>query len=134
MENATLESPINPHILWRQLLGFILFTVVVTYVAGGIAAVVMGLALGGTTFADAWISGIYKDPEKRTFLNISPMGWGIVTSLLFIVGYPAYVINRNKLRTINAGDGFFYAMVVIGGLVAVWLIVGLTGLGSVKVA
>ena len=42
----------------------------------GLIGAALALTLGGVTFADAWVSGIYKDPTRKSFLNISPMGWG----------------------------------------------------------
>src|ERR1700733_2046263 len=91
----------NPHVLWRQLLGLVLWVGILSLVAGGPVRAALCLTLGGLTFADAWQSGIYKRPDRKAFLNISPMAWGIVMALLFIVAYPAYVLNRNKLRTIH---------------------------------
>ena len=108
---------VNPHILWRQILGFVFWTGLMSYFAGGVIGAAMSLILGGVTFTDAWTSGIYKDPEKKSFLNISPMAWGIVMALLFIVAYPVYLINRNKLRTIKTNNGFFIATIILGAIV-----------------
>ena len=69
------------------------------FVVGGPIGTGLLLALGGVTFADAWISGIYKRPRERVFVNMSPMAWGIAMALLFIPTYPIYLLNRNKLRT-----------------------------------
>ena len=120
---ASLEAPPsteaveNPHVLSRQLVGFVLWVGILSFVAGGPLGALVALVLGGITFADAWRSGIYKRAESKSFLNISPMGWGIAMALLFIVAYPVYVLNRNPLRTIKAGNGFFIATEVIGGII-----------------
>jgi len=82
-------------------------------------------ALGGVTFADAWVSGIYKRPDKKSFLNISPMAWGIVMALLFIVAYPAYLVNRNKLRTIKGPNGFYWTTVVFGAVMILLLVLSI---------
>lgn len=44
------------------------------------------------------------------------MAWGIAMALLLIVTYPVYVLSRNRLRTMRAGNIYFYAVVIIGGL------------------
>jgi len=106
----------NPHHLPFQLAGLIFWIVFFTWSFRDPVVIVIALILGGLTFTDAWISGIYKDPDKKSFLNISPMAWGIVMVALSILAYPVYVLNRNKLRTITGTNGFFYAVVVIGGL------------------
>ena len=125
---ATLETPhpTNPHVLWRQILGFVLWVSALSLPAAGPVGAALSLALGGVTFADAWKSGIYKVPGKRAFLNISPMAWGIAMALLFIVTYPAYLLNRNKLRTIRSSDAYYWATVVLGALVIVLLLVNVT--------
>jgi hypothetical protein len=112
----------NPHVLWRQITGFVLWVGLLSFAAGGPIGSLFCLALGGVTFADAWVSGIYKRPGTKSFLNISPMAWGIVMALLFIVAYPTYLLNRNKLRTVNAGNGYFIATIVFGAVVIVLLV------------
>ena len=112
-------APENPHILWRQVLGFVLWVGLLSLLAGGPLDAVLYLALGGATFADAWKSGIYKRWDKKSFLNISPMAWGIAMALLFIVAYPAYLLNRNELRTKQSTNVFFWATVVLGAVVII---------------
>lgn len=120
---ASLPTPENPHVLWRQVLGFVLWVGLPVLACGGPIAAMLCLALGGVTFADAWISGIYKHPDKHTFLNISPMAWGVLMSLFLIVTYPIYVLNRNKLRTTQDTNAFFWALVVLGAVPIVSLLV-----------
>jgi hypothetical protein len=119
-----LASP-NPHILWRQLLGLALWVGVVSFFVGGLPGLILGLLLGGLTFADAWTSGIYKQPGKKVFTNMSPMGWGIAMALLLVVGYPTYVLNRNKLRRIQGTNDFYWSVIVLGGLAIVVLVLGI---------
>ena len=126
-EAAPASAPSNPHVLWRQVLGFVLWTGVLSFVAAGPLGAAFCLALGGATFADAWKSGIYKRPGQKGFLNISPMAWGIAMALLFIVVYPAYLLNRNKLRTVQGTNAFYWATVVIGGVVIVLLLLNVAG-------
>lgn len=124
-EAQTSATSTNPHVLWRQVVGFVLWTGLLSYISGGIVGAAMSLALGGVTFTDAWRSGIYKNTEKKSFMNISPMAWGIVMALLFIVAYPVYLINRNKLRTVQVGNGFFIATIVLGAMVIVFTVVSI---------
>jgi hypothetical protein len=102
-----------------------LWTGLLSLPAGGPIGAACCLALGGVTFADAWVSGIYKRPGAKSFINISPMSWGIVMALLFIVAYPTYLISRNKLRTVNGGNGFFIATIVVGAIVIALLFLSL---------
>jgi hypothetical protein len=135
MESQTSLSPIsdaapaseNPHVLWRQILGFVFWVGLLSFLAGGPIAAVSALLVGGVTFADAWKSGIYKRVGSSGVLNISPMAWGIVMALFLIVSYPLYLINRNKLRTIRGTNAFFWATVVLGALIIVLWLLGLVG-------
>jgi hypothetical protein len=47
-------------------------------------------------------------------------------ALLLIVGYPTYVMNRNKLRRIQGANAFYWAVIVLGGLVIVVLVLRIT--------
>ena len=120
--SLSAPPPQNPHVLWRQVLGLVLWVGVLTYIAGGLVAALFGLVLGGVTLADAWKSGIYKRPGEKRFLNLSPMAWGIAMALLFIVTYPVYLLQRNKLRTIQGTNAFYWATVVVGAIVIVLLL------------
>jgi hypothetical protein len=123
----TAAAATNAPILWRQLLGFVLWAGLLSLAAGGPIGAVLSLALGGATFADAWKSGIYKRSGEKGFLNISPMGWGIVMALLFIVAYPTYLLNRGKLRTINGTNVFYWITVVLGAVLVCLLILAIAG-------
>ena len=117
MEQPEAQSPENqPHVLWKQLVGLVFWISLFTYFATGPIGVVVGLIFGGLTFADAWLAGIHKGWDRKSFLNISPMGWGIVVALLLIIAYPAYVLNRNRLKTAPGNDVLFGFVVVVGGI------------------
>ena len=92
------ESSIAP----LFVIGFIFFQTALT------------VSLAAATFYDALRSGIYKIPGKRSFLNISPLAWGLLTLFFFGVTFPLYVINRNRLRTIHTKNDLFVAVVVLG--------------------
>jgi len=131
---STLSAPAaNPHVLWRQLLGFVLWVGILSLPTGGPFGAVLCLTLGGLTFADAWQSGIYKRPDRKAFVNISPMAWGIAMALLFIVAYPAYVLNRNKLRTTRGTDAYFWAMTVVGAVVLALLVINVLKIAAHRV-
>lgn len=120
-------APTNPHVLWRQVLGFVLWVGVLTFFTRGLIGAVLCLALGGVTFADAWQSGIYKHPGKKGFLNISPMSWGIAMALLFIVAYPAYLLSRRKLRTREGTNAYFWSTVVLGAVLIALQVLEIVG-------
>jgi len=127
-----IEKPVeiseNPHKLWRQIVGFVFWV-------GGISFIrlipnpdswpgfMFMLPIGCLTFADAWVSGIYKDRSRKSFLNVSPMSWGIGMALFAIVFFPVYMIMRNKLRTRNGGNGFFIALAVLGGIFVIFFLI-----------
>ena len=122
----------NPHLLWRQLLGLVLWVGLFSLPAGGPIGAIVCLTLGGVTFADAWTSGIYKHPDKKSFLNISPMSWGVAMALLFVVAYPAYLLNRNKLRTMPGRNDLYWAVVLVGGVVIVLFIMNIFATVALK--
>ena len=130
--NSTISELLrNPHVLWQQLVGLVLSLGILGYLARGFAGSALALLIGGLTFADAWRSGIYKDPSQKHVLNMSPMGWGIAMPVLFIAIYPLYVFHRNKLRTRNNGNGFFIATIIIGAVMLVLAIVAFISRGAV---
>jgi len=105
----------NPHTLWKQILGLsIATTIFIIYSKGwGIYLALVGIF----TFIDAWTAGIYKHKGVKSFLNISPMAWGIVMEGLTIVAYPLYLINRNKLKTKDGKNVFFILTIIFGGII-----------------
>lgn len=107
--------PANPHTLWRQILGLVAWVGVVAFLATGPVLAALLFVLGALTLADAWVSGVYKRPGARSVLNNSPMAWGIAMALLVVVVYPTYLLNRNKLRTLEGGNDFYWAIVAVGG-------------------
>ena len=131
-----IEKPVeiseNPHKLWRQIVGFVFWVGVISFIRlvpnpDSWLGFMFMLPIGCLTFADAWVSGIYKDRSRKSFLNVSPMSWGIGMSLLAIVTFPVYMIMRNKLRTRNGGNGFFIALAVFGGVIMIALLVVVIG-------
>jgi hypothetical protein len=55
------------------------------------------------------------------------MGWGIAMALLFIIAYPTYLLNRNKLRTIEGTRVFYWTTVVFGAIVIPLLVLSIVG-------
>ncbi|SVB63311.1 uncharacterized protein METZ01_LOCUS216165 [marine metagenome] len=133
-EPPTIEKPVeiseNPHKLWRQIVGFVFWVGVISSIRllpnpdSWPGFMFFMLPIGCLTFADAWVSGIYKDGSGWTLVNISPMSWGIGMTLFAIVFFPVYMIMRNKLRTRNGGNGFFIAIAVLGGISIIFFLVG----------
>ncbi len=92
--------PDNPHSMPKQLTGIVISSVIIIIVTFPYLVIGVLLALTGIfTFLDAWNSGIYKKPGKRALTNNSPMVWGLMVMLLWIISYPIYLFNRNKLKT-----------------------------------
>jgi hypothetical protein len=117
---GTMPSP-NPHVVSRQLVGLLMWVGLPSLFPGFITCMVC-LSLGLLTFADAWKCGIYKRSEKRGFLNISPMAWGIAMAFLFIVAFPAYLLHRSELRTIHGTNRFFWGLVFVGAALVIALV------------
>jgi len=113
MSNEDNSEYIVP-ILWRQMIGLIVLGAIVfaMYHAKGLFFFLIGAA----TFIDTWQSGIYKKRNINSLLNMSPIGWTFVVSGLFIIGFPMYLINRNKLKTKENDNIFFYAVIILGAL------------------
>jgi hypothetical protein len=103
-----------PHTLRQQLIGLFVAAVVVLLFYG--PAGIPIAATGAVVFADAWIAGVFKRPGGSGFLNNSPMVWGIATMGLFVVAYPLYAFNRNRLKTRPGKSALFIAVNVLGGL------------------
>ena len=107
-------------VLGNQITGVIIASAIFFFVGGPIIVL-----LGGLTFADAWMAGIYKKKGVRSILNISPMGWAIVMQGLFILAYPLYMINRNKLKTKPGNNVLFIITAVLGGIFLLLFFVGI---------
>lgn len=102
------DVPKNPHKLWKQLIGLSIASIL--FVAFNLLGVITGIF----TFIDAWKAGIYKNKKSKSFINISPMGWGIVMQGLLIVAYPLYLATRNNLKT-QEGEKVWYILTIIFG-------------------
>ena len=72
-------------------------------------------------FLDAWHAGIRKDPTKRSFLNLSPMAWGILMVLFLIPVYPIYFFSRNRLKTSEGNRAYWITTNVLGSTVIAFL-------------
>ena len=104
----------NPHSLVKQLFGLAVASTILFFF-GGLLTVLTGIV----TFCDAWVSGIYKKKGVKSVLNISPMGWGIVMEGLMLVAYPAYLLNRNRLKTKGQNNVFWILTIILGALTLV---------------
>jgi hypothetical protein len=104
-------------VFWKQLTGFIIFSLLPCFL-GYLFSVLTGLC----AFIDAWKSGIYKRKDIKSIVNISPMGWGIVTGVLFPLGYPFYLMYRNKLKTKEGGNLFYVLTIILGGILLSFMI------------
>lgn len=102
------DVPKNPHKLGKQLIGLSIASIL--FVAFNLLGVITGIF----TFIDAWKAGIYKNKKSKSFINISPMGWGIVMQGLLIVAYPLYLATRNNLKT-QEGEKVWYILTIIFG-------------------
>ena len=117
---SSSEVPRNPHSYSLQWFAVIVASTVVfvSFGLGGVVTIVAGVFV----FLDAWNAGIYKDKEKKSFLNISPAAWGIAIMGLLIVAYPAYALNRGKLKTMPGKQPYWYLANAFG-ILALLLVV-----------
>ena len=120
---VTTPAP-NPHIFSRQLIGLVLWVGVISSI-GGPYLFTACLTVATLTFLDAWKSGIYKRSDTRGLLNISPMTWGIAMAFIFVVAFPVYLLHRKELRTIQATNGFYWALVAVGTVSIISFVGGL---------
>jgi hypothetical protein len=120
-ETAGAVASPNPHVLSRQLVGLLMWVGLPSLLLGFITCIVC-LSLALLTFADAWKCGIYKRNDKRGFLNISPMAWGIAMAFLLIVAFPAYLLHRTELRTIQGTNRFYWGLVIVGAVLVIALV------------
>lgn len=107
----------NPHTLWKQVTGVVIASILIVFVAG--ISVILTAAF---TFVDAWQAGIFKIKNKSAFTNLSPMGWAIAMEGIFIVAFPVYLFNRNKLKT-KEGNSLFFILTIVFGVLSILLIV-----------
>lgn len=113
----------NPHSLKKQLFGFSLVSAFIFRFLPSWQSALFLILAGLFTFIDAWKSGIYKRKDRRSVLNISPMAWGILMEIFFIITFPVYVINRNKLKTKDGGNIFWWLTRAFGGVVfLLWMV------------
>ena len=107
--------PQNPHTLWKQLIGLSIASII--FATFNFFGVITGIF----TFIDAWKAGIYKNKKSKSFVNISPMGWGIAMQGIFIVGYPLYLASRNSLKTREGEKAWFILTIIFGSLTFVFV-------------
>ena len=100
----------NPHILWKQLIGLSIASIIFATFN------FLGVITGIFTFIDAWKAGIYKNKKSKSFINISPMGWGVVMQGIFVVAYPLYLATRNSLKTREGERAWYILTIIFGGL------------------
>jgi predicted Zn finger-like uncharacterized protein len=62
----------NPHSLGGQVTGIVIASVIILLLLGPRG--VLLILVGTFAFLDAWHSGIYKNPDLKHILNLSPMG------------------------------------------------------------
>jgi hypothetical protein len=108
--------PDNPHILWKQLIGLSIASLIFATFN------LLGVLTGIFTFIDAWKAGIYKNKNAKSFINISPMGWGIVMQGIFIFAYPLYLASRNSLKTQEGEKAWYILTIIFGGLTFAFLV------------
>jgi hypothetical protein len=106
-EDAVVVLVENPHVLWKQILGLAIASLIMVFFGGPLLVITGILA-----FADAWVAGIYKRADSTSFVNISPMAWGIVIEGILIVGLPCYLAYRNKLKTKKGSTALFVLTIV----------------------
>ena len=104
------DVPKNPHKLWKQLIGLSIASII--FATFNFFGVITGIF----TFIDAWKAGIYKNKKSKSFINISPMGWGIVVQGIFIIAYPLYLATRNGLKTQEGEKAWYILSIIFGSL------------------
>ena len=115
LASAHANVPRNPHKLWKQLIGLSIASIIFATFN------FLGVLTGIFTFIDAWKAGIYKKKKSKSFVNISPMGWGIVMQGIFIVGYPLYLASRNNLKNREGEKAWYILTIIFGSLTFVFL-------------
>ena len=123
MDDATPQAigPVLPDAkssLVKQCLGLGLVTLFLSTMTGHYQVLIIGVLV----FADAWIAGIRKQPRPDEFRYISAMGWGVATDLLFVVAFPLYLLNRNRLKSRQGSTALWLLLVVMGSVTLLWLL------------
>jgi predicted Zn finger-like uncharacterized protein len=115
-KSSTASSPQikNPHSLGGQVTGIVIASIIilVLFRLPGLLVILVGIF----AFLDAWHSGIYRNPDVKHVLNLSPMGWGIAILLLCVLSYPLYALNRNKQKT-KDGPRVYWVLTNIFGII-----------------
>jgi len=83
-------------------------------------------------YLDATKNNVGKIPDEKGMFNMSAGAWGIVTLLLWIIGFPAYLLKRGALIEkakenpieVNGRKGKAIALSVVGGL---WVLLSVGG-------
>lgn len=105
---------------WKQCLWLGLVSALV--LVSGWPASILVVAVGSLVFADAWMTGIRRRPNDSDFLNISPLAWGIAVNLLFVVSFPLYLFNRDRLKVRKGSTVVWLLIVVLGGLLTLLIL------------
>jgi len=96
-------------------------------------AIVLVIAISSVwVYVDATNNKIGKVPEQSGMFNMNAGAWALVTLLLWIVGFPAYLAKRNRLIEaakehpveVKGKAVKLVALVLVGGL---WVLVTLAG-------
>ena len=105
--------------------------------AKGIAAIVLGHIIGGVLF---FCAGLMGGRTGRSSMETTKMSFGRMGGLLFaflnvlqLVGWTAIMIYDGALATNGIFDtGAWVWCLVIGALILVWILIGITNLGWVN--
>lgn len=105
--------------------------------AKGILAIVIGHIIGCTML---FFAGYIGGKTRRSAMETTAMSFGKKGSLLFsvlnivqLVGWTAIMIFDGALAANGAWDiGSWIWCIVIGGLIVVWILVGITNLGKIN--
>lgn len=127
--NPVFEEPLRSELLhpcgtlWKQIVVLSLSSIIVMLITGNLLLVGVGIL----TFADAWVAGVYKRRDAPGLLNMPPAAWGVAMQGLLIVTYPAYLANRQKLKTQKGSCVLLWLVAISGGLVLLIAVVTMLG-------
>ena len=97
-----------------------------------VGVVLVGGVLGGATMSvffllvllcailvlfDASAAGMQRVPDRKGLLNMNPVSWGVVTALLFVLGWPLYLVARFKAGPQKGNIALLIGVVLTGTLV-----------------